>query len=206
MPSTLTGIVPFAAPLFAAVMFCSWNLAEAADPQAGVQQAGAPAKLSPVTHSVFIPVDAKQQPTQGKYFLPEPFYAELYRRAALQAEKPQGWMIASAVYRAALAEDAAQAGYVVDRLTVEFEIRIFNAAARVRIPLRREEVSLEPGQAQLDDRAVQPEWEPDGSALLLEIARPGRISPGTHAPPDGATRQPSRRFRSGDPPRPHGAA
>ena len=163
MPSTLTGIVPFGAPLLAAVMLCGWNSAAA----------GEPAKSPPATHSVFIPVDEKQQPTQGKYFLPEPFFAELYRRAALQAEKPQGWMIASAVYRAALAEDAAQAGHVVDRLTAEFEIRVFNAAARVRIPLRREEVSLEPGQAQLDDRAVQPEWEPDGSALLLEIAEPG---------------------------------
>ena len=92
----------------------------------------------------------------------------------LQAEKPQGWMIASAVYRAALADDAAHVGHVVDRLTAEFEIRVFNAAARVRIPLRREEVSLEPGQAKLDDRSVQPEWEPDGSALLLEIAEPGK--------------------------------
>ena len=163
MPSTLTGIVPFGAPLLAAVMLCGW----------GSAGAGEPAKAPPATYSVFIPVDAKQQPTHGKYFLPEPFFAELYRRDALHAEKPQGWMIASAVYRAALAEDAAQAGHVVDRLTAEFEIRVFNAAARVRIPLRREEVSLEPGQAQLDDRAVQPEWEPDGSALLLEIAEPG---------------------------------
>jgi len=163
LPSTLTGIVPFSAPLLAAVMLCGLNSAEA----------GETAKSAPVIHSVFIPVDEKQQPIKGKYFLPEPFFAELYRRAAAQAEKPQGWMIASAVYRAALADDASQSGHVVDRLSAEFDIHVFNAAARVRIPLRREEVSLEPGQTQLDDRPVQPEWETDGRSLLLEIAEPG---------------------------------
>jgi len=163
LPSTLTGIVPFGAPLLAAVMLCGLNSANADET----------AKSAPVTHSIFIPVDEKQQPTKGKYFLPEPFFAEIYRRTSAQVEKPQGWMIVSAVYRAALADDAAQAGYIVNRLTAEFDIRVFNAAARVRIPLRREEVSLEPGQTQLDDRPVQPEWESDGSALLLEIAEPG---------------------------------
>ena len=168
MASTLTGVLPYGAPLFAALMLCGWNSASADETT----------KSAAVTQSVFIPVDEKQQPTRGKYFLSEPFFAELYRRAALRAEKPQGWMITSAVYRAALAEDAAQAGHMVDRLTAEFEIRVFNAAGhplagRVRIPLRREEVSLEPGQAQLDDRAVQPDWEPDGAALLLDIPEPG---------------------------------
>ncbi len=119
MPSTLTGIVPFGAPLLAAVMLCGWEFGRSG-------RAGQSRRRPPTP--VFIPVDDKQQPTHGKYFLPEPFFAELYRRAALQAEKPQGWMIASAVYRAAMAEDAAQAGHVVDRLTAEFEIRVFNAA------------------------------------------------------------------------------
>ena len=164
MPSTLTNIVPFGAPLLAAALLCGIDPAAAAEP----------AKSAPPTYSVFIPVDEKQQPRRGKYFLPEPFFAELYRRAALQTEKPQGWMISSAVYRAVLANDAGQAGHVVDRLAAEFEIRVFNSAAQVRIPVRRDEVSLEPGQAKLDDRAVQPEWAADGSALLLEIAEPGK--------------------------------
>ena len=164
MPSTLTNIVPFGAPLLAAALLCGIDPATAAEP----------AKSSPPTYSVFIPVDEKQQPTRGKYFLPEPFFAELYRRAALQTEKPQGWMISSAVYRAALANDATQAGHVVDRLAAEFEIRVFNSAAQIRIPVRRDEVSLEPGQARLDDRAVQPEWETDGGALLLDIPEPGK--------------------------------
>ena len=157
-------------------------------------------------HSVFIPVDEKQQPTRGKYFLPEPFYAELYRRAALHAEKPQGWMIVSAVYHAALAENAEQTGHVVDRLTAAFDIRVFNAAARVRIPLRRDEVSLEPGQAQLDDRSAQPEWEADGSALFVEIAEPGEYRLELTLRPTCAARQSPLGLRSGDSPRSHRTA
>src|SRR5208283_5248315 len=58
-------------------------------------------------------------------------------------------------------------------LAAELDIRVFNASARVRIPVRRDEVSLEPGQAKLDDRTIQSDWEPDGSALFLVITEPG---------------------------------
>ena len=158
VPSTLTNIVPFGAPLLAAVMLCS---------------AGATSAAATPAYSVFIPVNDKQEPTGGKYFVSETFFSELYRRAALHAEKPQGWLITSAVYRTALAEDASLQGHVVDRLTAEYEIRVFNTGARVCIPLRREDVSLVPGQAQLDERPVQPDWDADGRTLLLDIAEPG---------------------------------
>ena len=189
MPSTLTGIVPFGVPLLAALMLCGGDSAAA----------GQPAKAPPATYSVFIPVDAKQQPTHGKYFLPEPFFAELYRRAALQAEKPQGWMIASAVYRAALAEDAAQAGHVVDRLTAEFEIRVFDAAARVRIPCapRRGQPRTGPGPTRRSRRAAR--MGTRRQRFAPGDRRAGRVSPGTDAAADGATRRPSLRLRSGDP-------
>ena len=179
MPSTISNFVPYAAPVLAAVVLCLAQPAAAAEPPATRE------RVPPPAYSVFIPVDGKQQPTGGKYLVPEAFYSELYRRAARHAETPQGWIISAAAYRAVLAEDAAgtaaQQGsseHVVDHLTAAYEIRVFNAAARgngarVRIPLRRDEVSLVPDQALLDERPVQPEWENDGAALLLEIAEPG---------------------------------
>ena len=197
LPSTLASFVPYGAPLLAAAMLGGWDSAGA----------GEPVKSPPPAHAVFIPVDANQKPTAGKYYLPEPFFDELYRRAALQAEKPQGWMIASAVYCAAMVEDPAQARHVVDRLTAEFEIHVFNAAGapgtpgRVRIPLRREEVSLEPGQTQLDDRPVQPDWEADGNALLLEIAEPGEYRLQLTLRPAAQPGNRSLGPRSGDSPR-----
>ncbi len=177
LPSTLTNIIPYGAPVLAAVMLCNPGGAPAVE-------GGHPDGDVAPTYSVFIPVNDKQQPTGGKYFVPEAFYAELYRRAAAgrrggSAVKAQNWTIESAVYRAELAEDAALQEHVVERLTVEYGIHVFHAAAghprsgSVRIPLRREEVSLVPGLATLDDKPVQPDWEADGSALLLDIADPG---------------------------------
>ena len=51
---------------------------------------------------------------------------------------------------------------------------MFGRAARVRIPFRRDEAKLLPDASLLDGRAVQPEWEADGSALVVEIPEPGQ--------------------------------
>ncbi len=162
-PSTVSRTIPFGVPMLAAVLLGGGTLraAETAQPP------------RPATYSVFIPVDAKQQPTGGKYFVSEDFYDRLYRRAALRSEKPQGWLIAGATYRGKLAKDAASQRLLVDRLTADFHLLVFDAAARVRIPFKHAEAKLLPGEARLDDHPVQPEWEPDGSALVVEVAQPG---------------------------------
>ena len=162
LPSTLTNVIPYGAdsgvgPLVSRrVGGCAEGL-----------------RNSPAAQSILIPVNDKQRPVGGKYLVPESFFSELYRRTAKQVELPQGWMIAQAAYRAALAEDAATRDYSVDQLTAEYEIHVFNAPARVRIPFHQDEVALVPDRAQLDDRPVQPDWESDGSALLLDIPEPG---------------------------------
>jgi hypothetical protein len=162
-PSTVSRMIPFGVPVLAAMLLGGGALraADTAKPP------------RPVTYSVFIPVDAQQQPTGGKYFLSEDFYDRLYRRAAMRSEKPQGWLIAGAAYRGTLAKDAASQRLLVDRLTAGFDLLVYDAAARVRIPFRHAEAKLLPGEARLDDRPVQPEWEADGSALVIEVAQPG---------------------------------
>ena len=168
LPSTLTNVIPYGAPILALALLC------------GVKPVRAePPREAPAAQLVFIPVNDKREPgapaerVGGKYLVPESFFSELYSRTGLHVEKPQGWMIAQAAYRAAIAEDAATRDYVVDQLTAEYQIHVFNAPARVRIPLHRDEVNLVPDRALLDDRPVQPDWEADGSALLLDIAEPG---------------------------------
>ena len=52
--------------------------------------------------------------------MPEPFYDQLYRRAALPAEKPQGWLIASGVYRASLSKEAMSQRLAVEELRAAF--------------------------------------------------------------------------------------
>ncbi len=127
------------------------------------------------TYRVFVPVDEHQQPNGGKYYVPEPFYDQLYRRSASLAEKPQGWLIAAGVYRASLAKEEMSQRLVVEELHAAFDLHVFSNSARVRIPFRRDEVNLLPGASQLDGRAIQPQWSSDGSALVVDIPEPGQF-------------------------------
>ena len=162
--STITGIMPFSVPVLAAAMLLLGGATHAAE---SGKRPDRPA------YSVFMPVDENQKPTGGKYLVPEEFFDRLYRGAATRAEKPQGWLIAGATYRASLTKDPATQRFAVEQLVADFDLRVFDASARVRIPFRHEEVRLLPGEALLDGRPIQPEWESDGRALAMDIAEPG---------------------------------
>ncbi len=124
-------------------------------------------------YRVFVPIDAGQKPTGGKVFVPEPFYRELLHRATASADKPRGWMILGATYRGKLAVEPLSGRLAVDTLRAQYELQVFGRAVRVRIPLHSEGASLLPDSALLDDRRIEPEWEPDGAALAFEAAEPG---------------------------------
>ena len=51
---------------------------------------------------------------------------------------------------------------------------MFGRGARVRIPFRRDEARLLPNASLLDGRPVQPEWETDGGAFVVDIPEPGQ--------------------------------
>ena len=124
-------------------------------------------------YRVFVPIDAQRKPTGGKVYLPEAFYQELYRRAAL-AEKPPAWLIAAATYRGELARDAATGRWAIGTLRAEYDLRVLARAARVRIPLGLEGAELSPAAALVDGRAIHPQWEPGAAALTIEGVEPGR--------------------------------
>ena len=96
LPSTVSGILPYSAVALAVVVAMSGASARAADAESK------PPKEAPsAPYPVFVPVDERQRPTGGKYYVPEPFYDQLYHRAAAAAEKPQGWLLTAANYRGA---------------------------------------------------------------------------------------------------------
>ncbi len=169
-PAAVAGAGPSVAVVLALALLLLGRSAHAAPPEKKAPEKKAP----PAPYSVFIPVDEHDQPTGGKYYVPEPFYEQLYRRAGPAAEKPQGWLIASGVYRAALSKEAMSQRLAVEELRVSFDLHVFGRGARVRIPFRRDEAKLLPGASLLDGRAVQPEWAAEGSALLLDVAEPGQ--------------------------------
>ena len=123
-------------------------------------------------YRVFVPVDARQKPVGGKVYVPETFYQELYRHA-VPVEKPPAWMIVGAVYRGDLTKEGAAGRLAVGGLRVQYDLRVFERATRVRIPLRAEGANLLPGSVLLDGRAIELEWEPDAGAFAFEVAESG---------------------------------
>ena len=123
-------------------------------------------------YCVFVPVDARQKPVGGRVYVPEAFYQELYRHAS-PVEKPPAWMIVGAVYRGDLTKEGAPGRLAVGGLRVQYDLRVFERATRVRIPLRAEGANLLPGSVLLDGRAIELEWEADAGAFAFEVAEPG---------------------------------
>lgn len=161
-PSTTATLVPFV-PVLMVAIFLSATSARGAE-------------TTETDYRVLIPVDDRQQPAGGKYYVPEAFYDQLHRRAAARVEKPQGWLITAANYQGALARDATAQDWVVEQLTANFELRVFGAPARVRIPLHAEGAKTLPDEILLDRQPVQPEWAADGSAMFVDVAEPGVYS------------------------------
>jgi hypothetical protein len=148
-----------------------------AQPAPAAQPAVSPAVAAhaavPPRYNVFIPVDKQDRPAGDQYYLSEDLYNELHRRAAAVTDEPQGWLLGSATYRGALVWQAGPDRLTLNELRASFELVVFGAGARVRIPLRRDGASLLPDGAVLDGRVVQPEWQEDGTALSIEVAEPG---------------------------------
>jgi len=129
------------------------------------------------THSlptVVIPVDAQGAP-EGEYlFVPRPFYEALHRRANAGSNGGQAWLLASATYRTNLVWEAAQAQLVATRLVATYDLHVFQKDAAVQVPLSRSGVNLLDEDTRLDGRPVPVDWLPDGSALTIQVAHPGR--------------------------------
>ena len=151
-----------------AIVALVWSaLASAGEPG---QQYPQPGKV----YQLLIPVDDQQRPAGDKYYLPEKMYEDLSRLAAAVRQQQQGWLLAGASYRGQLIREAGAEKYRIEQLQAVFELQVLGEAMQVRLPLRRDEVSLAPDAATLDGRPVQLTWEPDGAALVVEVAQPGR--------------------------------
>jgi hypothetical protein len=161
--------------------------------------ATSPTDSEPVRkYNVLIPIDSKQKPLGSSYFVPEELYKSLYQNARQSADLPQGAMIVGATYQATLTQRgswgtgvpqnplpaAKTESALGDRsstnpaapnpaVKAEFSLRAFHAPSRIRIPLRRDEIKLVPGETELDGRPIQPEWQADGAALLIDIDEVG---------------------------------
>lgn len=125
-------------------------------------------------HRVFIPVDAKNNPTGGKYQVPESFYAELRRHAAVATGEPQGWLLQSAGYRATLSREILFLQRVVlAELTATFNLQVFADSTRVRLPIGNDRVQIAADGALLDARPVSLVRDADGQSFSFDVAEAG---------------------------------
>ncbi len=165
-PSTISTAVPWGLTLLVSTLGVVLG---------SVARGGQPAEeAGPAMYRVFIPVDAEKNPVGGKYYLPEPLFAELHRLAAAQRDLPQGWLLGKAVYRGELAREPVGERFVVEQIRAQFDLHVFSPSTRVHIPLERSGANLLPDGVSLDGQAVQVEWSEDNRALVFEVAEAGQ--------------------------------
>ena len=153
--------------MVAAVLLFSANIRAEESPEK-------PTLPASTDYRVFVPIDAEKKPIGDKFYLPENFYNELYRRAALAAEKPQGWLLASAVYRGNLQRETATGRLSLDAIKARYDLNVYGRMVQVKIPFRQENADLIPDSVMIDGRPIEPQWEPDGSALKFDVEQPGK--------------------------------
>ncbi len=118
---------------------------------------------------ILAPVGSDDKPTGGNYFVPEPFYMELQRRAQRIAEEVPAWLLEEADYQARLNWQATGEPLTVTEFTADFVIDVIRPNEEVEILL-----GTTPGNWQLeaawrdgrriDDRIT---WESDQPIVFL---------------------------------------
>ncbi len=143
-------------------------------------KSGSPLELSATergpadrVYRVFVPIDADQKPVGGKVFVPEALYRELHCCPPGASSGAAVWLLSNAVYRGELVFDA-RGRLVLGSLRAEYDVQVFEPAARVRVPLKIDGKNIIPGGAAIDGRAIEPEWESGTAALTFAAAAAGR--------------------------------
>ncbi len=129
---------------------------------------------APIEYRVFVPVDAEQRPTEGKLQVPEAFYRELHRRAAMREGGAGAWLLGDLCVQGELSRDVTRDQFTVDVLRMVGTLQVFAPDVRVRLPLRRDQTVLPAEVVMLDGEPVEARWSELGDALEFEVALPGR--------------------------------
>ncbi len=131
-------------------------------------------QAAPVEYRVFVPVDDQQRPVEGKLQVPEAFYRELHRRAAIREGGAASWLLGDICYQGELSRDVSRDQFTVDLVRMTGHLQVFAADVRVRLPLRRDQTVLPTEVVSLDGEPVEARWDDSGEALEFDVASPGR--------------------------------
>ncbi|MBN2294698.1 MAG: hypothetical protein JXM70_19875, partial [Pirellulales bacterium] len=168
-PSHTTAAYVSSSVVLALVMLLP-NILKAQTPEADANPSGDLQK----TYRVLVPSNEKHEATGGRVFVPEEFYRQLHLRAATATGRPQGWLLTSAIYRGAFVRKGQPEQLAIDELKAVFDIRLFDREAQVRIPLKKQDVSLVQSACLLDGHPVPATWNTDGRSLLVPVREAGK--------------------------------
>jgi hypothetical protein len=144
---------------------------QTAPPRGGAPAAAAKAPDKPATahtpiYRVYVPVDERQQPVGGKYFVSQELYSRLAKQAAALSDQHNPWLLSQASYRASLARDPVSRRLLLAKLAARLELQVLRAGMAVRLPFTRGTrgtvVSL-----RLDGRPQAIAWNETGTELIL---------------------------------------
>ncbi|ADB18720.1 hypothetical protein Psta_4067 [Pirellula staleyi DSM 6068] len=122
---------------------------------------------------VVIAVDAENKPVGDYVFVPPNFYETLLRREASVTTSQTPWLIRDAQYDLQLSPSVTDEVVRAEMLAVTYTITTQKQAEKVAIPLKRAELRLVEGRAQLDGFPASAVWSEDGNSLLLDIPAAG---------------------------------
>ena len=97
-------------------------------------------------YRVFVPINNEKKPVGEKVYLPREFFNELYRRATAAQEKPQGWLLGSALYRGSLEREPDTGLLACQSIKAQFDLRVFGRMVQISIPFQPRKRPADSGQ------------------------------------------------------------
>jgi hypothetical protein len=124
-------------------------------------------------HKVFVPVDEQRRPVDGFYWVAEPLWEEMQRRAAVLTREPRDYLLAAPRYIVRLADDSGGAAMAPVEVRAVYELRVFGGPRRVQLALASKAGGpppLRPATVEVDGVPVPSLWTAEG---LLTFDLPG---------------------------------
>ena len=127
----------------------------------------------PAAYKVLVPIDTDQEPIGNTYYVPEPFYRELYRRARGVDAYNQGPVFLSANYSVNTKAQPPDAQHVWLELQAEYEIEVAQGGSELNLVIGGESAAVTTGGVQIDGVDSTFEWDSATGALRISNLEPG---------------------------------
>ena len=131
-------------------------------------------KVAPILPMI-VPIDSDGLPTTDHYYIPEEAYHSLYSWAAALDHRPRGWLIYSARYEMTFDWEIPHRRLEIFDFHAIFDLTSISHNVSMRLPFRRDQVTLAADAVTLDGRVLPFVWSERGDSLEFHIDEPGQF-------------------------------